>query len=219
MGTRSVIGVENDDGTVTYIYVHFDGYVEYIGTVLITHYSTIERVQKLMMIGSCHSIGLDGVPKPIGDFCKKAKTISSFIHDNEYKHIEYYYLFVNNEKRQWTVYTADIHPFDISKSSHNKEKIDLDSILDENIEKTRENIIEIIKDKLRSLIYDEMSDKISEHFFDDDKNETIVTNIIQKMVDDYGEINELENLLNPMIAWIKEYVYDEDIGFPELYKD
>jgi hypothetical protein len=202
MGTRSVVGIENDDGTVTYIYVHFDGYIEHIGTVLVNHYSTLERVQKLMKLGNCSSIDLNGVPKPYGEPAKTASSAYDFVNDNYYKHIEYFYLFVSGENRLWHVSSQNLHEFTASKRED--ESKDLDIILDENITKMTENMKEEIRQQLTDMIYEEISD------------ETIISNITEKIIQDYTLNNHLEKLLNPKIDQLKPYLYDEIIGIPQL---
>jgi hypothetical protein len=57
MATRSNIGVRNTDGTVDYIYCHFDGYPEHNGKILIEHYSNSNRVNELMKLGDLSVLG------------------------------------------------------------------------------------------------------------------------------------------------------------------
>ena len=57
MATRSNIGILNEDGTVDYIYCHFDGYLEYNGSILNKHYTTEEQVRKLIALGDMSSLG------------------------------------------------------------------------------------------------------------------------------------------------------------------
>lgn len=57
MGTRSRIGIHNEDGTVTSIYCHWDGYVTHNGRILMEHYTTEERVRELMALGNLSSLG------------------------------------------------------------------------------------------------------------------------------------------------------------------
>jgi len=57
MATRSRIGKLNDDGTVTSIYCHYDGYPEWTGRILDRHWSTPDKVDKLLSLGS--TSGLD----------------------------------------------------------------------------------------------------------------------------------------------------------------
>lgn len=62
MATRSTIGIENDDETVTYIYCHWDGYPEHNGKILLEHYKNEDKVRDLMRFGS-----LSILSKEIGD--------------------------------------------------------------------------------------------------------------------------------------------------------
>ena len=52
MATRSNIGIVNDDGSVTGIYCHWDGYPENNGKLLLKHYTNSERINGLMSLGS-----------------------------------------------------------------------------------------------------------------------------------------------------------------------
>jgi hypothetical protein len=40
MGTSAMIGIYNEDGSVTASYVHYDGYVEGVGRTLVNSYNT-----------------------------------------------------------------------------------------------------------------------------------------------------------------------------------
>lgn len=57
MGTRSQIGIQNADGTVTGIYCHWDGYPSYNGRVLQDHYTDEAKIRELMAIGDISSLG------------------------------------------------------------------------------------------------------------------------------------------------------------------
>ena len=57
MGTRSLIGRENHDGTVTYIYCHWDGYLSNNGKKLNDHYLEADKVGALMALGDISSLG------------------------------------------------------------------------------------------------------------------------------------------------------------------
>jgi hypothetical protein len=52
MATRSNIGIVNDNGSVTGIYCHWDGYPENNGKLLLKHYTDSERINGLMSLGS-----------------------------------------------------------------------------------------------------------------------------------------------------------------------
>ena len=57
MATRSNIGILNSDGTVDYIYCHFDGYVEHNGKILNEHYSEEGSVWGLIALGDLSILG------------------------------------------------------------------------------------------------------------------------------------------------------------------
>jgi hypothetical protein len=46
MSTRARIAIENDDGSFTSIYTHWDGYVGHHGPILLNHYSKTPLVRK-----------------------------------------------------------------------------------------------------------------------------------------------------------------------------
>ena len=56
MATRSRIAIENQDGTVTSIYCHFDGYLSGVGKKLFEHYDR-EKTEKLMELGNISVLG------------------------------------------------------------------------------------------------------------------------------------------------------------------
>jgi hypothetical protein len=64
MSTRSYICRENADGTYTGIYCHCDGYLTYNGAMLLDHYATKDRVDKLLSLGNISSLGERIEPDP-----------------------------------------------------------------------------------------------------------------------------------------------------------
>ena len=48
MATRSRIGLQLSDDSIVSVYCHYDGYPEFNGRVLRTHYDTIEKVRELI---------------------------------------------------------------------------------------------------------------------------------------------------------------------------
>jgi hypothetical protein len=56
MSTRSHIGVRNTNGTVDYIYCHFDGYPEHNGKILTENYQDMDRVNALIKLGDLSSL-------------------------------------------------------------------------------------------------------------------------------------------------------------------
>jgi hypothetical protein len=59
MATRSHIGVRNIDGTIDYIYCHFDGYPAHNGKILTDHYADMDKVNALMKLGDLSILGAE----------------------------------------------------------------------------------------------------------------------------------------------------------------
>lgn len=57
MGTRSRIGILNDDKTVTSIYCHWDGYPENNGKILMEHYQDEAKIRSLIALGDLSILG------------------------------------------------------------------------------------------------------------------------------------------------------------------
>lgn len=57
MATRSHIGILNENGTVDYIYCHFDGYLDHNGRILNQHYTTEDQVRQLLALGDLSILG------------------------------------------------------------------------------------------------------------------------------------------------------------------
>jgi len=57
MGTRSTIAIQNEDGTVTGIYCHWDGYLSNNGRILQENYTTEDAVRELIVLGDLSSLG------------------------------------------------------------------------------------------------------------------------------------------------------------------
>jgi len=57
MGTRSTIGVVDENGFVKAIYCHWDGYPEHNGRILRDHYNTPSKILKLIKLGDLSSLG------------------------------------------------------------------------------------------------------------------------------------------------------------------
>lgn len=56
MSTRSYICIENEDKTLTGIYCHWDGYIEYNGTLLQGFYRDRQSVEELIKLGNISSL-------------------------------------------------------------------------------------------------------------------------------------------------------------------
>ena len=64
MSTRSLIGIQNANNTVEYIYCHHDGYLEWVGNKLITHYKNEETIRELLALGDLSSLGNKPISSP-----------------------------------------------------------------------------------------------------------------------------------------------------------
>ena len=76
MATRSTIAVEHNDGKVSEIYCHYDGYPEHNGRILIEQYTTLEKVEELISHGdlsvlapNINPIGSHSFEHPEDDVC------------------------------------------------------------------------------------------------------------------------------------------------------
>lgn len=57
MSTRSYIGIENKDGTIEYVYCHYDGYLSGVGSTLLENYIAEEEVRELIGGGDLSQLG------------------------------------------------------------------------------------------------------------------------------------------------------------------
>ena len=57
MATRSRIGIQNPDGSVSSIYCHWDGYPDGVGATLIDHYSNRQKLNMLINLGDISILG------------------------------------------------------------------------------------------------------------------------------------------------------------------
>ena len=71
MATRSRIGIELNDGSILSAYHHWDGYPQWLGRILETHYNTKEKVADLIDGGdmsSCWADEIWGKKLPQGEY-------------------------------------------------------------------------------------------------------------------------------------------------------
>lgn len=104
MGTRSTISIQNSDDTVTGVYCHWDGYLDWNGRILHDHYQTEDQVRALIALGNISSLGDPDRPSETiayardrGETDQEASTSHSwnaFIRENGQ---EYNYVFVPGE--------------------------------------------------------------------------------------------------------------------------
>lgn len=56
MATRSTIAVVHNDGRVSQVYCHWDGYLEGVGRTLVEHYGDLIRAEALVELGDISSL-------------------------------------------------------------------------------------------------------------------------------------------------------------------
>lgn len=56
MATRSNIAIVNQDKSISSIYCHWDGYPEYVGKMLLNHYTTADIVNELLKLGNLSNL-------------------------------------------------------------------------------------------------------------------------------------------------------------------
>ena len=90
MSTRSMIGIVNEDKTVTAIYCHFDGYPSHNGEILTKHYTSRKVIGELMERGDIRYL------TDIPEHCEVYDQVAS-----EYANQEAFYLDVNSRWADW----------------------------------------------------------------------------------------------------------------------
>ncbi|MDD4211499.1 MAG: hypothetical protein PHC46_03845 [Clostridia bacterium] len=131
MSTRSLITIENEDGTYRAIYCHCDGYLTHNGAMLIDHYKDRNKVQELLNLGDISVLAPNVNPDPNkphsfdynerqegvvvayhrdrGEENVNAKVVSlDELFENTW--IEFFYVFDLNG--EWKYYD-DYHPYEL----------------------------------------------------------------------------------------------------------
>ena len=70
MATRSNIAIVNQDKSISSIYCHWDGYPEYVGKLLLNHYTTSDIVNELLNLGNLSNLDKNVNPTDIHTFDK-----------------------------------------------------------------------------------------------------------------------------------------------------
>ena len=124
MATRSRIGIELSNGSVLSAYHHWDGYPEWLGRILRTHYNTQDKVAELIDGGDMSCCWTDErwnsetkvqeygpqYYSQRGDDCppRLDANLNEYLSDGE----EYWYLYTNGE---WVCYADDSRGLGIVK--------------------------------------------------------------------------------------------------------
>lgn len=119
MATNAHIGyIEND--TITYTYLHYDGYPKHVGKVLYEEYNTTDKVKDLIALGYLESIDKGEViafHKDKGyDFDKVSPETTDSL--NRFVECEFNYLF-DTKTEKWRFYT-NLGEFDLETEYNNK---------------------------------------------------------------------------------------------------
>jgi len=117
MATRSRIGIELSDGSVLSAYHHWDGYPEWLGRILKTHYNSRELAAELIDGGdmsSCWSDACWETKLPVGEYgpeyySQRGEDCPPRLDANKYDYLadgeEYAYLFTRND--EWVCYNRN----------------------------------------------------------------------------------------------------------------
>ena len=103
MATRSRIAIENQDGSVTSIYCHWDGHINSNGVILNDNYNTTDKVNELIALGDLSSldVALDRIVayhRDNGEDLnqKSFNNVEDLFEDGFSSGIEYIYCFTKN---------------------------------------------------------------------------------------------------------------------------
>ena len=80
MSTRSRIGIQNEDGTVSSIYCHWNGHPSYNGKILKEYYSNREKLQQLIDLGDISYLAEEVSTEDEHTFDKPKKGITVAYH-------------------------------------------------------------------------------------------------------------------------------------------
>ena len=132
MSTRCRIAIENENGRVTSIYCHHDGYLygSYsVGQILLNHYQDKDKINQLMELGDLSSLGIEPTRAMCDCYsiegentpayvCSKSQLVKEFKRSDQ----EYLYLFKDGEWRYMTCYDCDNEFRPIPKDEEGEEK-------------------------------------------------------------------------------------------------
>ena len=78
MATRSRIGLMLEDETIKHSYCHFDGYPDGVGSILVQHYNTQEKVEELLSYGDMSYLTSELHPEGEHSFEKPEQGVTVF---------------------------------------------------------------------------------------------------------------------------------------------
>lgn len=111
MGSRAHIAVEHADGTATWSYVHFDGYVSYTGMRLQLNYNSYESACKLVEYPSVNIVRSDACHlRPIDTSNTRPRAVNSI---SNVPYCEYTYIWHNSKWWIKDSVTRKLQPLDV----------------------------------------------------------------------------------------------------------
>ena len=103
MATRSRIAIENQDGSVTSVYCHWDGHINSNGVILNDNYNTTDKVNELIALGDLSSLDVTidrtvAYARDNGEDLnqKPFSNVEDLFEDGFSSGIEYIYCFTKN---------------------------------------------------------------------------------------------------------------------------
>ncbi|MDR3186105.1 MAG: hypothetical protein LBU04_04790 [Christensenellaceae bacterium] len=163
MATRSYISVENEDGTYTAVYCHWDGYLAHNGATLIKYYTSREKIDELFSLGNLTSLRKELYPDPrhTHSFDNPQKEVCVFYSrdrgddfENNQKFqidleevysehpVDYCYVFTKDKK--WMYFCPGVSDYD-------EDDLDYDYIDDDSDYENIEKPTVVLKDVARDL--------------------------------------------------------------------
>lgn len=115
MSTRSSIAVEHEDGSVTAVYCHFDGYLTGVGEALLVGHDSYDAAVKLTEVGDLSTVNVDEDGNGIFQRGSMNETSAIRFTYRDYEHYRssvhtdigdngYRYIFKNGHWRVWGRY-------------------------------------------------------------------------------------------------------------------
>lgn len=135
MATRSMIGILEDDNTVTAIYCHWDGYPENNGHLLMKYWNDAYLIDHLMTLGNISVLGKEvgerqNFNQPTdGNWClaygrdrgEADQSATSYASRDDYvgnaaddHDVDYIYLWENDKWRCWNTQGIHINMYDMN---------------------------------------------------------------------------------------------------------
>lgn len=113
MGTHCCICLEQSNGTVKCISIHYDGYFNHVVPILRDHYSKRDAVEKLIHCGSTFTLSS---PQELDDSVVLEKKHRPFVLKNKYEleslRSMMAYVYVFTHEGRWVCQVSDFIPID-----------------------------------------------------------------------------------------------------------